>query len=181
MRVLVAYSSKHGATMGIAERIGDGLSVAGHDVDVWAVARDLDVRSYAACVIGSAAYLGHWQRDAAAFVRRNQSLLAGRPTWFFSSGPLGSRQVTDGVDPGSAAEPGEIHEFSELIHPRGHRVLSGALDPGALGLRDRVIRALPAGRALLPEGDFRDWQEIDEWVEDICGELAHLPETIGRA
>ena len=182
MRILVAYSSKHGATLGIAERIADGLSVAGHDADARAAAGVRDAADYDAYVIGSAAYLGHWQKDAANFLRRNASLLAAHPTWLFSSGPLGSQQAdAQGRDPRVAAEPKEIPEFRELISPRDHRVFFGALDPGALGLRDRVIRTLPAGRALLPEGDFRDWQEIDGWVEDIAAELAHLPERNGAA
>ena len=38
------------------------------------------------------------------------------------------------------------------------------LDPTKLGFSERAIRKLPAARALLPEGDFRDWTEIDAWA-----------------
>ena len=41
MRILVAYVSKHGATAGIAERIGRSLESAGHQVDVRRV-QDVD-------------------------------------------------------------------------------------------------------------------------------------------
>jgi menaquinone-dependent protoporphyrinogen oxidase len=31
---------------------------------------------------------------------------------------------------------------------------------------------MPAGRELLPEGDFRDWAEIESWAGEIARELA---------
>jgi menaquinone-dependent protoporphyrinogen oxidase len=75
------------------------------------------------------------------------------------------------------AEPKEAAEFRDSIRPRDHRVFFAVLSPGKLGFRDRAIRGLPAGRALLPEGDFRDWAEIDAWARDIAGQLT--PARIG--
>ncbi len=37
--------------------------------------------------------------------------------------------------------------LTEAIHPRGHRVFFGALDPGRLGLGERAIRKLPTASA----------------------------------
>jgi len=132
-----------------------------------------DVGGYAAFVIGGAAYLGHWLKEATEFVRRNRAVLAARPVWLFSHGPLGT-ETTDaqGRDVREAAEPEEFAELKEAIGPRDTRVFFGALDPDKLKLRDRVIRTLPAGRALLPEGDFRDWQRIEAWAGQIADELA---------
>ncbi len=42
-------------------------------------------------------------------------------------------------------------------------VFFGALDPGKLSFAERSLRKLPAARAMLPEGDFRDWAEIETW------------------
>ena len=108
-----------------------------------------DVSEYNAFVVGSAAYFGHWLKGATEFVRDHRAVLADRPTWLFSSGPLGTEQTdAQGRDQHVAAEPTEIGEFRETIHPRGHHVFFGALDPGKLGFRDRAIRTLPA--ALIP-------------------------------
>ena len=41
------------------------------------------------------------------------------------------------------------------------RVFHGALDSSRLHLVDRLARRLPAGRRLLPAGNFRDWNAID--------------------
>jgi menaquinone-dependent protoporphyrinogen oxidase len=176
MRILVAYATKYGATEAIAARIAEQLRLAGHDADIQSVETVGDIARYDVFVIGSAAYLGHWQQKATEFVHGNQSLLASRPTWLFSSGPLGPEPTNaQGVDQRVAAEPKEIPELEEAIHPRDHRVFFGALDPGRLGVRDRAIRTLPAGRALLPEGDFRDWQDIETWAQSIAHDLAAMP------
>jgi menaquinone-dependent protoporphyrinogen oxidase len=173
MRILVAYATQHGSTQGIAERIADRLAVAGHSPEVRPAAEAGDLAEFDAYVIGSAAYIGRWLNEASELVRDNAARLASRPTWLFSSGPLGTGPTdAQGRDQHEAAVPKEFAEFGRLIHPRGSHVFFGALDPAKLGLRDRAIRSLPAGRALLPEGDFRDWREIDAWAAEIANDLA---------
>ena len=104
-----------------------------------------------------------------------QHLLAKRPVWLFSSGPLGT-EATDakGEDLRVAAEPKELPEFQETIHPREHRVFFGALDPGTLSFTERSLRKLPAARAILPEGDFRDWDEIQTWAQGIAKQMTQM-------
>jgi len=180
MKVLVAHASRYGTTQAIAERIAERLTQAGHEAEARPVKAVADLVGYQAFVIGSAVYFGKWLKEGAEFVRSNRaSLAAGQPVWLFSSGPLGTRTTdADGRDVRASAEPKEIAEFRESIHPAHHRVFFGALDPSKLGFRDRLIKALPAGRTLLPEGDFRAWTEIDAWTDEIAHELAQAP--IGR-
>ena len=175
MSILVAYSSKHGATREIAERIAENLREAGQDADARPVRDAGDLGDYEGFVLGSAVYMGHWLKDATGFVRSNQDLLAQRPVWLFSSGPLGT-EATDakGVDLHAAAEPTELSEFQKTIHPREHHVFFGVLDPGRLSFTERSLRKLPAARAILPEGDFRDWDEIQEWAYEIAHEMTQV-------
>jgi menaquinone-dependent protoporphyrinogen oxidase len=180
MKVLVVYASKYGATQGIAECIAEKLTSAGQHAEIREVRAAGDLAGYDAFVIGSAAYTGNWLKEATEFVLRNRAILAARPVWLFSSGPLGTK-ATDakGQDLRAAAVPKQIAEFGPAISPRGHRVFFGALDPGKLGFAARALRKLPAGRELLPEGDFRDWAEIAAWAWAIADELAHLPAVSG--
>jgi menaquinone-dependent protoporphyrinogen oxidase len=175
MTVLVAYASKHGATQGIAERIAQTLVAAGQGAEARPVKASGDLAGYDAFVIGSAAYMGSWLKEAVEFVRHNQAILATRPVWLFSSGPLGTA-LTDaqGRDVMVASEPKEFAEFKETISPRGQRVFFGALNISRLGIADRLVTKLPAARAagLFPEGDFRDWEAIGAWAENIAHELA---------
>jgi menaquinone-dependent protoporphyrinogen oxidase len=171
--VLVAYASKHGATREIAERVAQAMAAAGQRAQPRPVTAAGDLAGYDAFVVGSAVYMGHWQKETVEFVRRNRAVLAGRPVWLFSSGPLGTEPTdAQGQDLTVAAEPKELAELTEAIHPRGHRVFFGALDPGRLGLSERALRKLPAARAIMPEGDFRDWAQIEAWARGIAGDPA---------
>ncbi len=176
MSILVGYASKHGATKGIAERIAEMLRAGGLEAQVRPARAAGDLARYDAFVIGSATYSMHWMKEASELVRRNRALLADRPVWLFSSGPLGTK-ATDakGQDLRAASEPKEIAEFKAAIGPRDHRVFFGALDPGKLGFAGRAMRKMPAARALLPEGDFRDWTEVEDWARGIAGEMARAP------
>ena len=178
MSILVAYASRHGATGEIAGRIAENLREAGQDAVALPVQDVDDVSDYEGFVLGSATYLGHWLKDATAFVKGNQDLLARRPVWLFSSGPLGT-QLTDikGVDLRAAASPAELRSLLEAIHPREHHVFFGVLDPGRLGFTERSMRRLPAARAMLPAGDFRSWDEIQDWAYGIAKEMAQLDTT----
>lgn len=179
--ILVAYASKHGATQGIAERIAAKLRSFGHRAEARPARSAGDLAGYDAFVIGSAAYMGSWLKGAARFVRRNQEHLARRPVWLFSSGPLGTvAKDAQGRDVLASSAPKEFASFKDVLRPRGFRVFFGALDPGKLTFFERLVRSVPAGRALLPEGDFRDWNAIDGWAQAIARELEYRG-AVGRA
>jgi menaquinone-dependent protoporphyrinogen oxidase len=178
--VLVAYATRHGSTRGIAERISDRLGSAGIGAEACPASAVKAVASYDAYVLGSAAYASHWLGPASEFVRRNRTLLAGRPVWLFSSGPLGTDTVdAKGRNVLTRSEPKEFEEFRAAISPRGTRVFFGAWDPTAKAVdwMDHLIRLSPAWNAV-PAGDFRDWAAIDDWADSISADLqAAVPPT----
>lgn len=179
MRVAIVCASRYGATAGIADRIADSLSLAGHLVRVYDAHEPPHAEAVAgfdAFVVGSAVYLGRWLKDAQAFVRRYQPTLLEHPVWLFSSGPLGSAATpADATRILSSAVPAQIAEFSPGVRQVGHRVFFGAIDPESLSVPHRLIRGLPGGSERLPAGDFRDWPEIDAWADDIVRHLATAP------
>jgi menaquinone-dependent protoporphyrinogen oxidase len=172
MPVLVAYGSRYGATRAIAERLGRTLRASGLEVDVHEATPLLDARPYDAFVIGSAAYRGSWLEGPVDFVRRHVDLLAERPVWLFSSGPLGHARRDDrGRDLLELTRPAQFAELRDTLAPQDLRVFYGALDPDRLRPLDRLVRRLPSGRRWLPAGDYRDWPAIDAWVARIAAEL----------
>lgn len=174
MPVLVAYASRHGATRGIAERIAARIAAAGLQVEVVA-ARDVrHVERYDAFVVGSAAYMFRWLGDASKLVARNHATLAARPTWLFTSGPVGPDEPdAQGRDPRITCIPRGMPELAASLHARDHHVFFGAWDTAArpIGLMERITRLMPAARNAMPNGDFRDWPEIDAWADDIADAL----------
>jgi menaquinone-dependent protoporphyrinogen oxidase len=178
MRVLVAYATRHGSTRGIAERIAARLTADGLDAEARPVAEVRDVAPYDAVVVGGAAYMFHWLKDATSFAKRHRAVLAERPVWLFSSGPLGTDPVDeDGRDVLETTVPKEFAELETVVRPRGTTVFFGAWDPAAppIGLAERAMRLMPAARDALPAGDFRDWTAIDAWADGIAAELGAAP------
>jgi len=182
MNVLVTYATRHGATRGIAEAIAARLGRDGVQVALKPVAEaDRGVEQYDAFVIGSAAYVGHWLKDATDFVRRHRALLASHPVWLFSSGPVGTETVdAKGQDVLVSSEPAEFAEFGDALHPRDRRVFFGRFDPNEppIGIMEKLgapFLRMSSVREALPAGDFRDWPAIEAWA----GEIAHELEPVG--
>jgi menaquinone-dependent protoporphyrinogen oxidase len=168
MKVLVAYASKHGATQGIAEAIADRLRECGHDVDAVPAVSDVHLDGVGAVVLGSAIYAGSWRDEAVAFADVHKGALAGMPVWLFSSEPLGEK-VDD-----EEKQPRQLAALTKNLHPREHRIFFGALDKSKLGFGERMmVKAVKA-----PDGDFRDWDAIRGWADDIATSLAD--EEAGR-
>ena len=189
-RVLVVYGSRHGGTKGIAERIGAVLRTKDLDAVVTAadIAEDRDVHAADAYVVGSGVYMGSWLKEPLDFIKRYEETMAVRPLWLFSSGPLpGSSKDTHADNPienalGPLEGPGsggrkKIEELSAITHPRDHRVFFGAFDPHdpPKAFSERVVRMLPAAKNVLPEGDFREWDQIEVWAEQIATALVPIP------
>jgi menaquinone-dependent protoporphyrinogen oxidase len=173
MLVLVAYASKHGSTQGIAERIAAILRASGLEVDLAAAEDAGDPAGYDAFVIGSAVYACRWMAPASDFIRHNGALLTDRPVWLFSVGPAGRRI------PLPATLPPVLAALGDSIGARDHHVFRGAIDASKLRGVERLIRLF------LPEGDFRDWPDIEAWASGIASELRltrppHAPCSAGR-
>jgi menaquinone-dependent protoporphyrinogen oxidase len=156
MSVLIAYASKHGATEGIARKIGGVLSAHGISVVVSNVERVTCAAGYDAVIMGSAVYMGRWMKAATQFVTDHSTELANTPVWLFSSGPLGEPlRPYDAVD---------IAEIARKIRPREHRILAGKLDRRQLHFGEKAITRL----VRTPEGDFRNWREVRAWANWIA-------------
>ncbi len=163
MNVLVTVASKHGATGEIGEIIAGVLRDAGLGAETRQPQDVVSLDGYDAVVVGSAIYAGRWLEAARAFADRHAAALATRPVWLFSSGSLG-----DPLTP--AGEPPELVAIAAKLAARGHRSFAGRLDRQRLGLLERTItRAVHA-----PDGDFRDWEDIRRWADEIVAALTPM-------
>jgi len=181
-RVTVVYASRHGATRGIATRIGEVLRERGLETTV-VEARDAPNPATAdAIVLGSAAYMGKWLDEANDFVRKHGDALRSRPTWLFSSGPVGTETVDkqghDVLEP-----PKFLTDLADAVSARGTKVFFGRWDPSdpPVTMAERLFRKLPVPKDMLPVGDFRDWNAIDAWAGSIAEALVaeKLPQPVG--
>jgi len=176
MKVLVTYATKYGATKGIAEFIAEKLHDRGLEVVAQEVRTVDNLGDYDAYVIGSALYMFHWLKEAKQFVSRNKEVLVSRPVWLFSSGPVG-KELKDpkGRDLKEVSGPKELDELRDMVKARGHAVFFGALYAsrltGLTGLGFRMATMSKSARESMPEGDFRNWEEIGAWAAEIANSL----------
>lgn len=160
VRVLVSAGSRHGSTKEIAERIGDVLASSGLSVSVQEPQNVLDVSEVDVVVLGSAVYAGHWVREA----KEVADMIGGenpKPlVWLFSSGPIGEPAKPED-------EPVDVSRIREMTEAREHKIFTGNIDKSRLSFGERAI--LMAVKA--PEGDYRDWDDIENWARKIADHL----------
>ena len=166
MRILVSAASKHGATAEIADAIAGTLRDAGHEADLRPPAEVESVDGYDAVILGSAVYAGRWMDDARHFADRHRPGLLERPTWLFSSGPIGEPLAP-------TEEPVDGAKLGAARAARDHRVFPGRINPSDLSWVERTITRMVKA----PDGDFRDWDAVREWATTIAGELVPEPAT----
>lgn len=159
--ILVTYASKNGATREIAEKIGEVIKQAGGQVNVAPVNGIKDLNSYGAIILGSAVYIGKWQKEAVEFLQVNENILADRPVWLFSSGPTGEGDPVELLE--GWRIPTALRPVVDRIQPRDIAVFHGFINPEKLNfIEKQVIKSMKK-----PFGDFRDWDAIHAWTTTI--------------
>ena len=164
-QVLVAYATKYGATAEIAEKIGQVLRDAGLRADVLPADRVSDLTPYQAVILGSAVYIGQWQKKAARFLKSNEEALAERPVWLFSSGPTGEG------DPVALTQgwrfPKGLQPVADRIQPRDIAIFQGYANVEKMNFIEKwMVKNVKASI-----GDFRDWVAITAWATGIADSL----------
>ena len=165
IQVLVAYATKYGATAEIAEKIGQVLRQAGLRTDVLPVNHIKDPTPYKAIVLGSAVYTGQWRKEAAKFLQANETVLAERQVWLFSSGPTGQGDPVELLKDWRL--PKSLQPIADRIRPRDIAVFHGEVDLKKLNFIEKEM--LKTAKAL--SGDFRDWNAISTWAGTISDVL----------
>ena len=164
MRILVSAASKHGATAEIAGAIAGTLRDAGLEADVRPPAQVESLDAYDAVILGSGVYAGRWIDDARHFADRHRPALLERPTWLFSSGPIGEPLAP-------TEEPVDGVKLRTALGARDHRVFPGRINSSDLSWVERTITRMVKA----PDGDFRDFDVVRDWVTTIASELVGEP------
>ncbi|QGU08761.1 Protoporphyrinogen IX dehydrogenase [menaquinone] (plasmid) [Corynebacterium occultum] len=172
MKVLIAYSSWHGSTAEIAQRLAAVVTRDGITVDVTSIREAPDPAGYDAVVVGSAVHNQAWSAEAAQFVHHHAFALSQRPVWLFSVG------MSDGLPRllRRAARAGQDRRITDAlpsaIQPREHRVFSGVCRPEHLPRWSGIVFRMVGGHF----GDYRDWPAIEDWARHITRQLS-APQT----
>lgn len=168
-KIIVAYASKYGATREIAEKIGAVLRQAGLQADIAPVDGIRDLAPYQVVILGSALYIGKWQKEAVAFIKANENALAARPVWLFSSGPTGEGDPLKLVE--GQRLPADVQSIANRIKPRDAAVFHGNNNADKMNFIEKwAIKSV----VKKPFGDFRDWNMITAWAAQVAEAIKEI-------
>jgi menaquinone-dependent protoporphyrinogen oxidase len=165
-RVLVAYATMAGSTVGIAEEIGKILRHAGYAVDVKQVDDIMDVTDYTAAVIGSPIHGKAWMPEALEFVRTYRHALGKILVAYFTSsitlGMVDSPNIRRRMDSYLIPLQDEVYE----VEPVSIEHFAGVLDFKKLPFVYRLVWPFTSGRKA-KQGDYRNWHAIKTWAASL--------------
>lgn len=170
--LLIAVASRHGSTAAISERLHARL-LRDLPEDEWRIdTADCDeissIEGYDVVILGSAVYLGRWLRPATRLLV-TASASPPEGLWLFSSGPIGADAL------GSEVMPILRHANADLKVVE-HVMFAGALDADGLKGWEKGVTTLMR----ITGGDFRNWDDIDDWASRIATQLVHSDTLIPR-
>ncbi len=163
-KILVTYASQGGSTAGVAQAIGKTLASNGADVVILPVTDVDDLSPYQAIVIGSAVHSGKWMPEALAFVERNQNTLRRMPTAVFQV----CMMLAASNAQYKSMVPGWLAPLHTQIRPVAEGSFAGALWPDRyVKLSEKLGLRIFLAAIKLKAGDYRDWDAIHGWAEQI--------------
>lgn len=179
MKVLVAYGTRYGATLGIAEKMVEWLKDRNIDSDIINVKKDQwpDIAQYNGLIIGTGIKIGQWTKEMKNFIKKHRediNALDGPKVFFVSSG--------------YAAIPERYHEIKEEYCKKALNGLGVTVDnyeafggimnaspDSPVGWLDKKLLKI-AGKAspnFDPNGvnDYRDWNKIEIFTKEFIQTL----------
>ena len=162
MPILVAYSSRLGATAGVAGAIGETLRAHGSEVDVLPMDQVSDIGHYQSVIAGSAIQSAGWLPEAIEFIRKNQSQLSARPFAMFSVcmtlAMRNGEKYRQGIRPW-------MQPVRNMVQPVAEEIFAGTLDVKKVpGIGPRLRFRISVALGVWKEGDHRDWKKIRQWA-----------------
>ncbi|KAF5032236.1 Flavodoxin domain protein [anaerobic digester metagenome] len=163
-RILVAYATRYGSTVEVAETIGDELRKASVAVDVRPVNEITDLSSYRAAIIGSPIYMGKWLPEPQVFIERNQQYLRTIPVAFFAVGLT----IEEGNPESLKKAEMSMDQVRMLVKPVDIGLFPGRLESGHLSFTDRAIIKMIRAKT----GDFRNLEAVRAWAQAVREKIA---------
>jgi menaquinone-dependent protoporphyrinogen oxidase len=163
-KILVAYGTRAGSTAEVADAIGKKLAEDGVAVDVRPVKNIKNLSGYRAVVLGSAIRAGKLLPEVKSFVKTHKEELQKLPVAYFVVGmtlredtPEKRKIVNAYLDP-----------LRVEVTPVDAGLFAGKMDYSKLGFFEKfIIKNI----IKTPEGDLRNWQEINNWAQRLLSKL----------
>ena len=172
--ILIAYDTIHGSTAEVGEHIGNNLCDRGFRVDLRLAAHVKDISIYDAVIVGSAIYQFTWLKGARDFLRQNQAALSQLPTAYFIVGASMSEDTPENREAVKKTFVDPVLEKFADITPLSIGLFGGAVDFAENDYNFFewiVLKILGLILGYTESADWRNWDAVDSWSEELAGEL----------
>jgi len=159
-RALVTYASKAGSTAEVALKIGQLLAQRSLQVDVRPLANVTGLASYQVVVLGSAIRIGRLLPEALTFIQQNRAILQQKAFHVYI---LCMTLATDN-DGNRKKVSAYLEPVPALVKPVSEGLFAGVMDLNKLEVFERLIMLAKK----TPIGDFRKWDQIGAWAQNIA-------------
>lgn len=162
-KILVTYASRGGSTQGVAHTIGAELVKQGFDLDLRYILDVKDVKPYQAVILGAPIRMGRWLHEAQHFLSMHEKVLTQKQVAFF----VVSMTMHEDTQDNRQKVLEMIAPSVGLVTPLDIGLFAGAVKPSKLKFFWRMVVKLMH----VPEGDFRDYEAIRMWAEQLAGQI----------
>jgi menaquinone-dependent protoporphyrinogen oxidase len=161
---LVACASRAGSTAEIADFIGKSLADKGSVVDVKRMKNIRDITGYQAVVIGSAVRRGKLLPEAGDFVKLHKKNMRKIPVAYF----VVCATLRENTEEKREIANAYLDPLCDEVAPVYKGLFAGKLD---YSKRDSISKNIMKNVRKAPEGDFRDWEAVKKWADDVLPKL----------
>jgi menaquinone-dependent protoporphyrinogen oxidase len=175
VKALVAFGTKYGSTVEVAEAISQELANKGYDVELLDLRKngEKSVKGFDLVVLGSSVFIGKWTKPAQQYIERNAADLAATKVALFVS-------CSDVLFPekAEAAKKMYLEDMAASIpgcRPVAMGLFGGVIDFARYSALTRVLLAgVGTKKTLETRGvdtsapyDYRDWEQIRTWAKAL--------------
>lgn len=174
-RILVAYGTTHGSTTEIATRVGVRLTAAGFDTDVLHANLGIDIAKYDAVIVGSPMYAARWLPEPALLLITNRERIANIPIALFSVGMIDVKHSGKLREEHDAWVEKAFKDENVQLNIVSNITFTGAYSRSNLPFYLRIIDAI---LRVTPNGDYRRWDEIESWGDEVAATIRSELESV---
>ena len=158
-KILLAYETKTNTTKEIIESIGKKLEEKGLIVDIKRIGSIDSLENYSGAIIGAPINGMNWIPEASKFIENHQAILKDMPTALFSVAYFHGmkRKFWQNL------MKKRLYTSKDLIQSQRIGQFKGKVADNNIPGFLRVLFGAPKDLPL----DRRDWNEINQWAEDV--------------
>jgi menaquinone-dependent protoporphyrinogen oxidase len=166
-QILVAYATRAGSTAEVAGAIGKELAAGAVMVDVKPIKKVKSIDGYQGVVLGSAIRAGNILPEVTDFVYTHKDELQKVPVAYF----IVCFILRENTEENRKTANAYLDPLRTEVTPVDVGLFTGKMDFSKLSFWEIfIIKYIVKA----PEGDLRDWQQINDWAANLLPKLQNI-------